>query len=101
MAEYVEKQALLQKVQEFKGFFQDNISSAHVMLKDEIKDIVDDMVPEDVAPVVHGRWIFNDDWWEFRCTECHRAIGNIEKYNYCPHCGAKMDGGEKDAKVPT
>lgn len=51
--------------------------------------------PVDVAPVVHGKWIFNDDWWEFRCTNCHRPIRNIKKYNYCPSCGAKMDGGEK------
>lgn len=47
--------------------------------------------PDDVAPVVRGRWIFNDDWWEFRCTNCRNSIGNIEKYKYCPHCGARMD----------
>ena len=46
---------------------------------------------EDVAQVVHGKWIFNDDWWEFICTNCHEAIGNTKKYEYCPHCGAKMD----------
>lgn len=45
----------------------------------------------DVAKVVHGKWIFNDDWWEFRCTNCNKAIGNIKKYEYCPYCGAKMD----------
>ena len=46
---------------------------------------------QDVAPVVHGRWLFNDDWWEFRCTNCNKAIGSIKKYEYCPYCGAKMD----------
>lgn len=49
----------------------------------------------DVAPVVHSKWIFNDEWWEFRCTNCQGAFGNVKKYNYCPHCGAKMDGGKK------
>ena len=48
----------------------------------------------DVAPVVHAQWIFNDDWWEFRCTNCRDAVGNIKKYNYCPNCGAKMDKEE-------
>ena len=37
-----------------------------------------------------GVWIFNDDWWEFQCSECHKGIGNIEKYKFCPHCGAPM-----------
>ena len=37
-----------------------------------------------------GVWIFNNDWWEFRCSECHKGIGNIEKFKFCPHCGAPM-----------
>ena len=39
---------------------------------------------------IKGVWIFNDDWWEFRCSECHKGIGNIEKYKFCPYCGAPM-----------
>lgn len=39
---------------------------------------------------IKGVWIFNDDWWEFRCSECHKGIWNIEKYKFCPHCGAPM-----------
>ena len=39
---------------------------------------------------IKGVWIFNEDWWEFRCSECHKSIGNIEKYKFCPHCGAPM-----------
>lgn len=48
----------------------------------------------DVAPVSHGKWIFNDDWWEFICTNCHKGIGNIKKYPFCPNCGARMDEEE-------
>lgn len=54
-------------------------------------EAVEKIPPEDVAPVIHGKWIFNDDWWEFRCTNCNGAIGNIKKYEYCPYCGARMD----------
>ena len=39
---------------------------------------------------IKGVWIFNDDWWEFRCSKCHKGIGNIEKFKFCPHCGAPM-----------
>ena len=45
---------------------------------------------------IKGVWIFNDDWWEFRCSECHKGIGNIEKYKFCPHCGAPMTGEAVD-----
>jgi hypothetical protein len=46
----------------------------------------------DVAPVVHGRWIFHDDkprGFNTECSVCH-AEGMVEGY-YCPNCGAKMD----------
>lgn len=42
----------------------------------------------DVVPVVHGRWIENDDG-VFTCSECGNAESN-ESY-FCRYCGAKMD----------
>lgn len=56
----------------------------------------------DVAPVVHGKWVdhFVRDW---RCSECGGKIYKVRKVdgycfddkpNYCPDCGAKMDGGK-------
>ena len=60
----------------------------------------------EAEPVRHGRWVplsydgYADgypvyDEWE--CSECHFACeGEGEPpLNYCPNCGAKMDGGEK------
>ena len=46
----------------------------------------------DVAPVVHGRWIMHDDEFGLtcECSVCH--IETIGDGNYCPSCGAKMDG---------
>ena len=51
----------------------------------------------DVAPVVHGRWIIHDDEFGLtcECSVCH--IETMGDGNFCPNCGAKMDGGE-DAK---
>ncbi len=55
---------------------------------------------KDWMPVVHGRWI-DDGWGSYikRCSVCRsvplREVGgrNDACYsNYCPHCGAKMDG---------
>ena len=51
----------------------------------------------DVAPVRHGRWIaikVPNEWDKGQCSEC-RSIFNSSVWgtNYCPNCGAKMDGG--------
>ena len=77
MAEYIDRTALLEKLPDepYKGVLRRVLMQAPVA---------------DVTPVVNGKWVFNEDWWEFRCTNCHKAIGNIKKYDYCPNCGAKM-----------
>ena len=52
----------------------------------------------DVAEVVHARWERVRSNWH--CTGCHKGyrITNgapmASSFSYCPHCGAKMDGGE-------
>ena len=55
----------------------------------------------DVAPVRHGRWIDTYPYIEPNpmsmygiCSECGFEQGISKYLNYCPNCGAKMDGGE-------
>lgn len=53
----------------------------------------------DVAPVVHGRWRYFGFLLECQsCGEIYsRHGGNGGKlWNFCPNCGAKMDGGGED-----
>lgn len=40
----------------------------------------------------HGRWIHKDNFIGkyLMCSECSHVTGR--KSNYCPNCGAKMDG---------
>lgn len=54
----------------------------------------------DVAPVVHGEWLPTNDDNKKRCNKCDTIVliamyptGNA---NYCPNCGAKMDGERKE-----
>ena len=56
-------------------------------------------------PVVHGHWVEQEhcDWVyskEYRCSECgqYRLMTNPvgREWNYCPHCGAKMDEVKDD-----
>ena len=54
----------------------------------------------DVAPVRHGRWIYQmDDLYPEESTMECSVCGDFifirgESDNYCPNCGAKMDEGE-------
>lgn len=47
-----------------------------------------------VAPVVHGEWELLDgiEPRRYGCSLC-KCLSWYGTYNYCPNCGAKMDGG--------
>ena len=55
---------------------------------------------QEAVEVVHGRWIFKHNpitdpkgyFIRIVCSECNLHTG--QKSNYCPQCGAKMDGGK-------
>ena len=57
----------------------------------------------DVAPVAHGYFVHDGslfscgvDWWH--CSNCGRLASGVEiRFDYCPSCGAIMDGGKNDA----
>lgn len=52
----------------------------------------------DVAPVVHGNFVHDGpriahgvDWWH--CSNCGWLASGVEtRFDYCPNCGARMDG---------
>ena len=58
------------------------------------------------APIKHGRWIrchelrhtidgrVLDGYSE--CSVCGELYPLYPEYNYCPNCGARMDGGENE-----
>ena len=54
----------------------------------------------DVAPVRHGQWETNSDRPDsLICSVCKCGFDmwKHDPHNYCPNCGAKMDGGNDDA----
>ena len=54
----------------------------------------------DVSPVVHGHFVHDGprfaggvDWWH--CSSCGGLASGVEtSFDYCPWCGARMDGGD-------
>lgn len=71
-----------------------------------VRDIVHRTPAADVAPVVHGRMVETDRpirdgkskvyGWE--CTACKSFTRSpfVDNWNYCPNCGARMDGSDSD-----
>ena len=56
--------------------------------------LIDEMPTVDAVEVVHGRIekveIIPNYMWKYRCSYCQ---SDMERWhNYCPNCGAKMDG---------
>ena len=55
------------------------------------------LIAADVVPVKHGHW--NVGYFHDRvcscCTHPSNDLGNYP-YKFCPHCGAKMDGGDEN-----
>ena len=60
----------------------------------------------DAVEVVHGRWIASGCGFDC-CSECRKVYADVyltemgikprTQFNYCPNCGAKMDG-DSDGK---
>lgn len=52
----------------------------------------------EAQPVEHGKWEDREVRGSITpyCTNCGNGNDTIYHYNYCPNCGAKMDGGKAD-----
>ena len=96
MAEYIEREAAIR--------FLLNDSPEQVNYsREDATDCIRYMNAADVAPVRHGRWICKrKGYGEYECSVCHGMDSNCSDYyadhvvaeqEYCPFCGAKMDGG--------
>ena len=88
MAEYVTKE---QVIDWYRPYGQTDEPIPFETLVSDLRD----MKTADVAPVRHGRWVNTHSDSEFvQCCLCKYpvyAAWNVT--NYCPNCGAKMDGG--------
>ena len=74
--------------------------------REDAADCIRYMVASDVVPIRHGRWINaypdiepNPMFMYGICSECGFEQGISKYLNYCPNCGAKMDGGDGNRDI--
>ena len=58
---------------------------------EEVEQAIKDAPTVDAVEVVHGRWI-TDEKGVIYCEKCRHIDDYASVHNYCPNCGAKMDG---------
>ena len=90
MSDLISREALLDYIDstnEIKDWCLNRYSA------DWIYSFVESAPSVDAAPVVHGRWINNSAL--NKCSKCRTYWDT--KTNFCPNCGAKMDGKEDGA----
>ena len=97
MARYIDYDEMLKKWHEL-GL--DEISRIHKV--NSFNHFIKSLPTADVIEVKHGEWIHTDMAYSWNgndeCNLCgfhHKERYDLSSFNYCPHCGAKMDGGKK------
>ena len=88
-AELIGKAAFKQKATDCRNFIE----------------LIKSMPTIEAVPVVHGEWLEQEDMMldtYYDCSVCGESFTTIDGtpsdnlFNYCPNCGAKMDGGVKN-----
>lgn len=101
MAEYIDREAAVKAFNNFDAGRADSPPST-LLTTEEFAEYLYELPAADVAPVVHGKWLL-DRWpsWPHReCSRCKIMIPRTTEvpdqyWQYCPNCGARMDGGNE------
>ena len=104
MAKYIDRGALIEWLKRIRLIdLSDGRGLCRVIMEDDFKKAIKKMpkgIIADVAPVRHGRWVEKEKYTfgiMYDCSLCeNRILDNGHPWNYCPNCGAKMDGGDNN-----
>ena len=100
--EYVEREVISEGIRKYYYKNPPNSSYQEGFDRglDKAQRVILDAPAADVVEVRHGRWVSVQHKLARVCSVCNRdepykfADVDADVYNYCPHCGAKMDKGK-------
>lgn len=94
MSDYIKREeitGLLQSVIDANEDFDTDNSRAQNDVLMWLEEQIPKIPSADVEPVRHGRW----EGKTYKCSLCGKWVDPLQgdaDMNYCPNCGAKMDG---------
>lgn len=89
MKEYIEREAV-SNIIKTAGFWESEEDREVALICIEQAPVAD------IAPVRHGRWKNGGNGLYDTCSVCGKEIYLAIPMNYCPECGALMDGKEDE-----
>ena len=94
MADYIDRDAVISEIERREALM---VGDKRISI-DAMKSFIKNRPAVDVASVRHGRWVEKEKYTfdiMYDCSLCeNRILDSGHHWNYCPNCGAKMDGGE-------
>lgn len=99
MPEYIDREAVYKKACRGCTRHGDEIGSCYEEEPcEELQSEFASAPAADVEPVRHGHWIpVNTEYKHASLHKCSVCGGLLfYEFNYCPNCGAKMEGDEDD-----
>lgn len=95
MAEYIERAAIMEFPIRKDRCDKEHANEHFIFGIESVLEYVENLPAADVAPVVHGRWVTHyrsgttvAEGYVSTCCD----MWNNRKSDYCPNCGARMDG---------
>lgn len=79
---------------EWRLIIPTNATTAEENMIYHARKLVEFQKTADVAEVVHGKWIDKGHDNIYECSKCGDMWMGVGGYNYCPNCGARMDGAK-------
>ena len=103
MAEYKDVEQMKKQIADFKRAvnavepMNSDYLTGYISALSVVEGEIAKQPTADVAPVRHGHWIYENFYTH--CSVCGKMAiydkyGQEVESDYCPRCGAKMDGGE-------
>lgn len=94
MAKYIELEVAVKAFNNFDAGRADSPPFT-LLTPEEFAEYLYELPTADVAPVVHGRWIYDKKAQRPYCSVCKEYFygATNSPMSYCSNCGAKMDGG--------